>query len=172
MDADSTGGAVTGAVLAAAVEKPAGKAGEHSHHCDDCGADVSGRFCSNCGQPAHTHRTLLHLGEEILHGVMHFDSRIWRTLPLLVVNPGRLTREWVLGKRTRYVSPLAMYLFDLCTLPLNLAGHCGMSVPSGLSPDDNLPVGLQIMAPALADDRLYRVGAAYEAARGALPTAL
>ena len=68
--------------------------------------------------------------------------------------------------------PLAMYLFDLCTLPLNLAGHCGMSVPSGLSPDDNLPVGLQIMAPALADDRLYRVGAAYEAARGPLPTAL
>ena len=65
-----------------------------------------------------------------------------------------------------------MYLFDLCTLPLNLAGHCGMSVPSGLSPDDNLPVGLQIMAPALADDRLYRVGAAYEAARGPLPTAL
>ena len=59
-----------------------------------------------------------------------------------------------------------MYLFDLCTLPLNLAGHCGMSVPSGLSDDDNLPVGLQIMAPALADDRIYRVGAAYEAARG------
>lgn len=53
-----------------------------------------------------------------------------------------------------------MYQFDLCTLPLNLAGHCGMSVPSGLSADDGLPVGLQIMAPALADDRLYRVGAA------------
>ncbi len=65
-----------------------------------------------------------------------------------------------------------MYLFDLCTLPLNLAGHCGMSVPSGLSPDDDLPVGLQIMAPALADDRLYRVGAAYEVARGPLPTAI
>ncbi|SIM65280.1 glutamyl-tRNA(Gln) amidotransferase subunit A [Mycobacteroides abscessus subsp. abscessus] len=68
--------------------------------------------------------------------------------------------------------PLAMYQFDLCTLPLNLAGHCGMSVPSGLSADDGLPVGLQIMAPALADDRLYRVGAAYETARGALPAAL
>ncbi|MBP6876379.1 MAG: DUF3667 domain-containing protein [Phenylobacterium sp.] len=113
MDADSTGGAATGAIIANAVEKPTGKAGEHSHHCDDCGAEVSGRFCSNCGQPAHTHRTLLHLGEEILHGVMHFDSRIWRTLPLLVANPGRLTREWVLGKRTRYVSPLAMYLFTV-----------------------------------------------------------
>ena len=68
--------------------------------------------------------------------------------------------------------PLAMYLFDLCTLPLNLAGHCGMSVPSGLAAEDNLPVGLQIMAPAHADDRLYRVGAAYEQARGDLPAAL
>ena len=68
--------------------------------------------------------------------------------------------------------PLSMYLFDLCTLPLNLAGHCGMSVPAGLSPDDQLPVGLQIMAPALADDRLYRVGAAFEVARGPLPTAV
>ena len=45
-------------------------------------------------------------------------------------------------------------------------------MPSGLSEDDNLPVGLQIMAPALADDRLYRVGAAYEAARGPLPSAV
>ena len=113
MDVDSTGGAVTGAMMAAAVEKPTGKAGDHSHNCDDCGAEVSGRYCSNCGQPTHTHRTLLHLGEEILHGVMHFDSRIWRTLPLLAANPGRLTREWVLGKRTRYVSPLAMYLFTV-----------------------------------------------------------
>lgn len=113
MDLDTAGGAVTGAMVAAAVEKPTGKAGEHHGVCADCGAEVTGRFCANCGQPAHVHRTLLHLGEEILHGVMHFDSRIWRTLPLLAFNPGRLTREWVMGKRTRYVSPLAMYLFTV-----------------------------------------------------------
>jgi hypothetical protein len=46
-----------------------------------------------------------------LHGVMHFDGRIWRTLPLLAFRPGRLTREWVHGRRTRYVSPLATFLF-------------------------------------------------------------
>ena len=68
-----------------------------------------------------------------------------------------------LGERTD--DPLAMYLADLCTIPANLAGNAAMSVPSGLS-DDGLPVGLQIMAPALADERLYRVGAAYEVARG------
>jgi aspartyl-tRNA(Asn)/glutamyl-tRNA(Gln) amidotransferase subunit A len=88
----------------------------------------------------------------------------------VLVSPATPTTAFRLGEKVD--DPLAMYLFDLCTLPLNLAGHCGMSVPSGLSPDDNLPVGLQIMAPALADDRLYRVGAAYEAARGPLPSAL
>ncbi len=114
MDVDAAGGAITGGVLAGAVEKPTGKAGEHDHGvCSDCGAQTSGNFCANCGQPTHVHRTLLHLGEELLHGVMHFDARIWRTLPLLWLNPGRLTREWVAGRRTRYVSPLAMFLFTL-----------------------------------------------------------
>src|SRR4029077_10926219 len=88
----------------------------------------------------------------------------------VLVSPATPTTAFGLVEKAD--DPLAMYLFDLCTLPLNLAGHCGMSVPSGLSPDDGLPVGLQIMAPALADDRLYRVGAAYEAARGPLPTAV
>lgn len=88
----------------------------------------------------------------------------------VLVSPTTPTTAFRLGEKVD--DPLAMYLFDLCTLPLNLAGHCGMSVPSGLSPDDGLPVGLQIMAPALADDRLYRVGAAYEAARGPLLSAI
>jgi aspartyl-tRNA(Asn)/glutamyl-tRNA(Gln) amidotransferase subunit A len=88
----------------------------------------------------------------------------------VLVSPATPTTAFRLGEKVD--DPLAMYLFDLCTLPLNLAGHAGMSVPSGLSPDDSLPVGLQIMAPALADDRLYRVGAAYEVARGPLPTAI
>jgi aspartyl-tRNA(Asn)/glutamyl-tRNA(Gln) amidotransferase subunit A len=57
-----------------------------------------------------------------------------------------------------------MYLADLCTIPSDLAGNAAISVPCGLAPDDGLPVGLQIMAPVLADDRMYRVGAAVEAA--------
>ena len=80
----------------------------------------------------------------------------------VLVSPTTPTTAFELGEKAD--DPLAMYQFDLCTLPLNLAGHCGMSVPSGLV--DGLPTGLQIMAPALADDRLYRVGAAFEAARG------
>ncbi len=94
-------------------------------------------------------------------------DRAYRSVDVLV-SPATPTTAFRLGEKVD--DPLAMYLFDLCTLPLNLAGHCGMSVPSGLAPDDGLPVGLQIMAPAQADDRLYRVGAAYEQARGALPS--
>ncbi|MFC4602333.1 Asp-tRNA(Asn)/Glu-tRNA(Gln) amidotransferase subunit GatA [Rhodococcus kronopolitis] len=82
----------------------------------------------------------------------------------VLVSPTSPFTPWKIGEKVD--DPLAMYLSDLCTLPTNLAGHCAMSVPSGLSADDGLPVGLQIMAPAMADERLYRVGAAYEAARG------
>jgi len=114
MDAEATGGLITGGMLAGAVERPAGHAGEvHPGTCSDCGEPVDRNFCANCGQPTHVHRTLLHLGEELLHGVMHFDARIWRTLPLLLLNPGKLTREWIHGRRTRYVSPLAIFLFTV-----------------------------------------------------------
>lgn len=79
----------------------------------------------------------------------------------VLVSPTTPTTAFKLGEKVS--DPLAMYNFDLCTLPLNLAGLCGMSVPAGLASDTGLPVGLQIMAPAFADDRLYRVGAAFEA---------
>ncbi|MEV0360230.1 Asp-tRNA(Asn)/Glu-tRNA(Gln) amidotransferase subunit GatA [Nocardia sp. NPDC050697] len=82
----------------------------------------------------------------------------------VLISPTSPFTPWKLGEKVD--DPLAMYLSDLCTLPTNLAGHPAMSVPSGLSADDGMPVGLQIMAPAFADDRLYRVGAAYEVARG------
>ncbi|GLY66926.1 Asp-tRNA(Asn)/Glu-tRNA(Gln) amidotransferase subunit GatA [Amycolatopsis taiwanensis] len=81
----------------------------------------------------------------------------------VLVSPTTPTTAFKIGERVD--DPLAMYLSDICSIPSNLAGNAAMSVPSGLSDSDGLPVGLQIMAPALADDRLYRVGAAYEAAR-------
>ncbi|SQG64523.1 aspartyl/glutamyl-tRNA amidotransferase subunit A [Corynebacterium renale] len=81
----------------------------------------------------------------------------------VLISPTTPTTAFKLGEKNE--DPLEMYNFDLCTLPLNLAGLCGMSVPAGFAPDTGLPTGLQIMAPAFADDRLYRVGAAYEAGR-------
>ncbi|WP_430542797.1 Asp-tRNA(Asn)/Glu-tRNA(Gln) amidotransferase subunit GatA [Streptomyces iconiensis] len=80
----------------------------------------------------------------------------------VVVSPTTPTTAFPIGERAD--DPVAMYLADLCTIPSNLAGNSAMSLPCGLAPEDGLPVGLQIMAPAMADDRLYRVGAAVEAA--------
>ena len=79
----------------------------------------------------------------------------------VLVSPTTPTTAFKLGEKND--DPLEMYNFDLCTLPLNLAGLCGMSVPNGFAAEDDLPVGLQIMAPAFKDDRLYHVGAAFEA---------
>ncbi len=83
----------------------------------------------------------------------------------VLVSPTTPTTAFKIGERSG--DPMAMYKADLCTIPSNLAGNAAMSVPSGLSADDGLPVGLQIMAPALQDHRMYRVAAAYEVARDA-----
>jgi len=80
----------------------------------------------------------------------------------VLVSPTTPTTAFPLGERTD--DPLKMYLADLCTIPANLAGNSAMSLPSGVSRDDGLPVGLQIMAPVMADDRLYRVAGALEQA--------
>ncbi|MBM0125588.1 Asp-tRNA(Asn)/Glu-tRNA(Gln) amidotransferase subunit GatA [Pimelobacter simplex] len=80
----------------------------------------------------------------------------------VLVSPTSPTTAFPLGDKLD--DPLAMYLQDLATIPANLAGVPGISVPAGLADEDGLPVGFQVLAPALADDRLYRVGAAVEAA--------
>ena len=80
----------------------------------------------------------------------------------VLVSPTAPTTAFRLGEKLD--DPLAMYLNDVATIPVNLAGIGAMSLPIGLAPEDGLPVGLQIMAPVLADDRLYNVGAALEAA--------
>jgi aspartyl-tRNA(Asn)/glutamyl-tRNA(Gln) amidotransferase subunit A len=80
----------------------------------------------------------------------------------VLVSPTTPTTAFPIGERVD--DPMAMYLADLATIPGNLAGNAAMSVPCGLAPEDGLPVGLQIMAPVLADDRMYLVGAAVEAA--------
>ena len=79
----------------------------------------------------------------------------------VLVSPTTPTTAFPLGERIE--DPLAMYLADLCTIPSNLAGNASMSVPVGLAPEDGLPVGFQVIAPPMADERLYRVGAALEA---------
>jgi len=113
---EAAGAAITAGFVAGAID--AGKHGVDDAHgvCANCGAKVDGKFCAGCGQTAHLHRTLGHMIEEFLHGILHFDTRAWRTLPLLVFRPGTLTREYIHGKRARYISPLAMFLLFVFTM--------------------------------------------------------
>lgn len=109
---EAAGALATAGLVGAAIEgREPGEAIEGA--CLNCAAKVEGRFCSNCGQSTHPHRTLFGVLEEFLHGVLHFDTKAWRTLPMVIFRPGTLTRNWVYGKRARYISPLALFLFTV-----------------------------------------------------------
>ena len=104
---------VTGAALARAVEPAQGEgagAGAAAA-CLNCGAPLGAAYCGACGQKARVHRTLVAFGHDALHSILHFDGKIWRTLPLLAWRPGQLTRRYVHGERAKFVSPLALFLF-------------------------------------------------------------
>jgi len=82
-----------------------------SGNCRNCGAVLGGHYCSNCGQAADVHvpstRELVH---EVLEGLTHSDSRLWRTLVCLWFKPGKLTQEFVAGRRAAYLPPFRSYL--------------------------------------------------------------
>ena len=110
------GDAGTGAAVAHAIEcermaDPARDGHFQEGACLNCGTALAGSHCHSCGQRAHVHRTLGAFFHDLLHGVLHFEGKIWRTIPLLVWRPGQLTREYIDGKRASYVSPIALFLF-------------------------------------------------------------
>lgn len=94
--------------------------GYHPHAtgapCRNCETPLQGEYCHVCGQPAHLHRTAFAVFEDFIHGIAHLDGRTWKTLPRLVFQPGRLTREYIEGKRARYVPPMALFLFTIFTM--------------------------------------------------------
>ena len=111
---EAVGEAVTGAAAARAAEPAAGEAAHpRSEECLNCGTPLIGPHCHFCGQSGHVHRNLGGWWHDLAHGVLHLDGKIWRTLPLLVVWPGDLTRRYIEGERARFVSPLALFLFSV-----------------------------------------------------------
>jgi hypothetical protein len=80
-------------------------------HCPNCATQLGGKFCQGCGQPAHLHvpsaREFLH--EFIAHYVA-LEGKLWKSMALLLFRPGRLTLEYIQGRRVRYVEPLRLYL--------------------------------------------------------------
>ena len=115
-DLDGIGEAVTGAMLSRAVEPEAGEAGDghtHEKNCLNCGAGLAGAYCQACGQKAHVHRSLRAFMGDFVAGVLNFEGKFWRTLPMLAWRPGDLTRRYIAGERARFISPVALYLFTV-----------------------------------------------------------
>lgn len=109
---EAAGAMATAGAIASAIEgREPTKPGDGL--CPNCEAKVEGRYCASCGQATHANRKLFHLVEELLHSIFHLDTKLWRTLPMVVVRPGTLTRNYVYGKRARYISPLALFLFSI-----------------------------------------------------------
>ena len=142
-------GDIAAGALAARVAEPAhGEAmatdsnDGHTHEqaCLNCGTQLLGSHCHSCGQAAHVHKTIAAFFHDLAHGVFHFEGKIWRTLPLLAWHPGKLTREYIDGRRASYVSPIALFLFVVfLTFALfNLAGD-----PIHFDQNNNAVVGAE-----------------------------
>ena len=102
---------VAAAEPVADAKAAAGASAPQSARCDNCGAAVSGRYCGACGQrlePAV--HSLWHFAKVAAEDLTHADSRLWRTVGALLFRPGYLTREFLSGRRARYLPPVRLYL--------------------------------------------------------------
>jgi hypothetical protein len=124
--------------------------------CKNCGATMQGEYCHVCGQHGHVSRSVLHVLEEVLHGITHFDSRTMRSVPMLAFRPGTLTRNYVMGQRARYVPPFAMFLFTVFAMFLVFALTGGPGIVNEATPQSRA----EAVSSALADVREAEAGLA------------
>lgn len=139
----------TGVIASRAIEPDAGEGASGPLICLNCHAQLLSNHCAHCGQKAKVHRSISAFWHDILHSVLHFDGKIWRTLPLLAWYPGELTRRYVHGERAKFVSPIALFLF--CVF-LSFAVFSWLT-PSSISLENSAPATAQEAANALDKDR-------------------
>lgn len=134
---EALGTATEGGLFAKAVGSKTGGPPAHGHFvegaCLNCGTALVGAHCHGCGQKAHLHRTLGAFLHDLLHGALHLDGKIWRTMPLLIFKPGALTRRYIDGERAKFVSPMALFLFSVF-LMFAVFQAIGLTTPTSLSP--------------------------------------
>lgn len=132
---EGVGTVAEGGLFARALEPASGALAAHPDqpaNCLNCGTTLAGAYCSACGQRGHLHRTIGAFMHDLLHGALHLEGKLWHTLPMLAIRPGRLTRRYIDGERARFVSPMALFLF--CVFLMFAAFQiAGISAPSDLS---------------------------------------
>lgn len=133
---DAVGALVTARAMEPSASDRVVAGHTHESACLNCGTPLVGSHCHACGQAAHVHKTLGAFFHDLLHGVFHFEGKIWRTLPLLAIRPGQLTREYIDGRRSSYVSPIALFLFCVFLLFTTfnaLSGDIGANVNGSMA---------------------------------------
>ncbi|QZH76083.1 MAG: DUF3667 domain-containing protein [Erythrobacter sp.] len=129
---EGIGTAASGGLFARVLEPESGAKAPDPHqpdNCLNCGTPLTGAYCSACGQSGHVHRTIGAFMHDLLHGALHFEGKLWRTLPMLVFRPGQLTRRYIEGQRARFVSPMALFLFSVF-LMFAVFQMVGLTAPS------------------------------------------
>lgn len=151
---EAVGDAATGAVLAQAVEPEHGQAaGTEQGKCLNCGTALAGAYCHGCGQNSHLHRTITGFLHDLLHGVFHFEGKIWHTLPLLLFRPGELTRRYVAGERARFVSPTALFLFCVFLMFAVVGSLAGQMHAPEIRPQDRSRSLVEIQTSKAANEK-------------------
>ncbi|BDU78226.1 DUF3667 domain-containing protein [Mesoterricola sediminis] len=133
--------------------------------CLDCGAELHGRYCSACGQRGGPRDLrLLHVLEEMVHDLSHFDGRLLRTLRLMLLRPGQVTAEYLAGRRTRHVPPFRLYVFISFVLFLLLGfaparkGAPAAHGPAAVRVAEDVPVDADIRVEGIPHAEQLRKG--------------
>src|SRR5438309_3549029 len=116
-------------------------------HCENCGAELQGHWCAQCGQPAIEYRrSFRHVVANLLNEFLNWDSKFFTTIALLILKPWRLTNEFLAGKRVRYVNPLRLYLLAsiLFFFAVNYATKGVKFEPGKLEPKDRAELEVEL----------------------------
>jgi Protein of unknown function (DUF3667) len=183
---DETTQAIFGDAVAASLEKP-GRHGLFNRkkrtkdeparltHCEDCGTELHGHYCSKCGQVAVDYRrSFRHVIADVAESFLNWDSKFVTTIGLLLIRPGWLTNQFVSGRRTRYLHPLRLYLLVSIVFFL-----CARLIPTNTEPSDKAALTPEARArveeamkkaPNLPDHVRAEVNKALEEAETSPPT--
>ena len=147
VEVEAMGQLATAGLAAHNLDSPAGEEGHRHYVCRNCGAPLTAKFCAACGQAGHVHRSIGHVAHEFLHGITHLDGKAMKTLPKLALDPGGLTHDYVHGRRTRYIAPVALFLMCvfLMFFVFGFTGGVRLNEPS-LTPDGAPPTARQAAA--------------------------
>jgi hypothetical protein len=124
-------------------------------HCENCGAELTGRWCSQCGQPAIDYRrSFRHVIVDVLDSFLNWDSKFFATIAWLIVRPWHLTNEFLAGRRVRYLHPLRLYLLAsiLFFFAVNYWAKSLHLDPSKLGPKDRAEIEAELKKEDLPPD--------------------